>query len=236
MFKIYFLLKSFLYFIPTTNKKRWFLNELVENNIEFKHFLGFFLIKEEDKEFVDYLLPKDFFLIRDVFFKDSITSQSLQYIYEKAFSKEEVIVFSDLINYIAENGDLDLLINYQNSNQCECRVIYKDTRDILFLKVFNFKNAESLKEEINDFICSDVKIGQDAFEKIKKDIFNHYLSGFAINFNDYSVNIIKNSEDDFSIVLENEASFKKIIINHAKLNEKTGIISFAGNENGVLYF
>ena len=68
MFKIYFLLKSFLYFVPTINKKRWFLNELVENNIEFKHFLGFFLIKEEDKEFVDYLLPKDFFFNKRCFF------------------------------------------------------------------------------------------------------------------------------------------------------------------------
>ncbi len=235
MFRLHFLFESLLFFIPTFNKKKWFIKELLENNINFKQFLGFFLIKKEDKEFIDYLLPNDFFRIRDVFFKSEISAQSLQYIYEKAFSKEEADVFIDLINYIVENSDLDLLINYKGS-QGDCRVVYKDTKDVLFFKNFHLENINSLKEDVTNFVYSDVKIGFNAFEKLKKDVFNHYLSGFGINFENYSVRILKNNGDDFSIVLENNISLKKIIINHAKVNEKTGMISFAGSEDGVLYF
>ena len=72
MLKFNFLFKFFVFFIPTFNKYRWFLNELTENDIEFKKFLGFVLIKEDDKEFVDYLLPDDFFLIGDVYFKNNM--------------------------------------------------------------------------------------------------------------------------------------------------------------------
>lgn len=235
MFKFNFLFKFFVFFIPTFNKYRWFLNELTENNIKFKKFLGFVLIKEDDKEFVDYLLPDNFFLIGDVYFENNISSQSLQYIYEKAFSKEEVDVFINLINYITENNELDLLLNC-SAKQCECRVIYKDTKDTLFFRQFNLEEAGALKEDINNFICSDVKIGDSALEKLKQDIFSHYLLGFDINFNDYSVHIYRNNGEDFSIILENNTSLKKIVIAHAKVNEKTGMVSFAGSGDGVLYF
>lgn len=229
------LLSFFIYFIPFKRKKEWFLNELKNSNIKFKSFFGFFLIDKEDKEFLDYLLPDNFLLMKDSLFTNNISSQGLELAFKKKLSGNDVFLFLDFINYISEQHEFDF--NFKiNSGLYKIVIFYKDNKDIVFDGYASVNEINVLLSELKDFIYSDLRVGRVAYENIKRDLFSNYLSGFDISFEDYSMTLIKNDEDNFSIILENEKSLKKIIVNKAKINEKTGLISFAGEEHGCLFF
>ena len=228
-------LNYFLFFAFLNKKKNWIKKELDENEIYFKCFIGFFLVKKEDKEFFEYLFPKNFSKIKNKFFLDGVNSESLELIHEKKFVNIEISFFKDFFNYVSNDPDLDFDL-IKKENNYEIKIYYKINGDIISTYKIKSDNGELIKKTLKDFEYSEVKIGKYAYKKIKKDLFEKYLSGFDINFENFDIEFEKNDEDNFSIILENRNSFKKIILKKAKINEKTGIISFAGEGENILFF
>ena len=219
----------------STSKKRWLLKELIENDINYKSFLFFIILPKDDGEFLDYLLPVDFFKIKSCFFNEGFGSQDIQLIHEKKITRDNVNFFIEFIKYMAINDEFGFELNDDN-NVKTLIVYYKFNNDILLNLSSDEHSLNEMKNFVIDFIHSDFKIGKRAFEIIKNDFILNYLSGFSIDFNDYEMELMKNGEDEFTVYFENKHSLKKIIINKAKINEKTGLVSFAGEGLGFLLY
>ena len=213
-------------------RKKWLISQIKEYEIPYNSLFCFVLLKKEDKEIFDLFFASDIYFFPNFYFDYNVGFEEMKLAFEKKIKTKAIWnIFLGSFVFFVENEkfDFDFVVNNK-----EIRITFKTKkeRDVIVEKSFVFSSKnEEIKDFVNNFKFSDVKIGILAKENIFKEIKNKYLNGFDICFENYEMKIESRDSDNgiYSVLLINKESLRNIKINHVKIKENSGMVVFAGS-------
>lgn len=241
--------KDYLIWDVDKKNKKQIIKYLKDKKVPFLQKMGFIVIS---KIYLN-VCKTSFFYVNQNINTDDYNSSSLEKV---------VAAFDQLTVNIEDNV---LCIEFKNNNKkLNISVVYllnkiedfynkkignidldikNNKLTILFLDDYNreIESYEvSTEDELNKifslFYFEEVKLSKLINKRIIEQVKSHYLDGFSINLEDYSIEIRKYSphSDELCVLLQNQSSGKNIIIYPITFDNNTGLLLRAGDDIGQL--